>query len=370
MDHFYKDYIVERDYIGKPDSSWVQPGDKRVQVGFITPKDTRAKNVVVKWGDGDSVVFPIDYKVDRQTYIINNLNEQSYVFNLFTKSEDGLLSLPTELSTTVYGDNFRLSMKDRELSHTVVFPDSVAIIWKPLSVDYLFGSEVEYQDKAGAIKKVMVRPNTNISILKDVDTSKDMIVKTAFLPNEKAFEYFYTPSLAVNTVNSQRRSLKLVSTAYTDAEFIDFKYVRVFLESAIPGPFGKDIDLCYTLGGSSRSNLITIDGTGFSAFATAWQSNIGVWGVRNVGRLKVLKGAAAVSMYNNLDETNRSQMAAAYTNGIATEANRVFPLAVDDIVLLNSSDRKIYVAMRVTATPSSTAGVYGTLSFDFKVSRL
>ena len=370
MDHFYKDYIIERDYVGKPDSSWVKPGEKRVQIGILTPRDPRAKDLVIKWGDSDSAVYPINYAVNSQLFVVENLLEQDYVFSLYTKDQTGLRSLPTELSCPVYGDNFRLTMKERELSHAVIFPDSVALLWKSLAVDYLFGTEVQYVDKTGGIKKFMVTPSTSISILKDMDPTKAISLKTAYMPHEKSFEYMYTSAVNVNPISAQRRSFTLVSSTYTDAEYIDFKYARYFLESGVPSPYGRDIDLCYTLGAGSRSNLITIDGTGFGAFAAAWQNNINVWSVRNVARMKVLKGADAVAMYEGLDEMNRDQMAAAYTNAVGAESIRVYPLALNDIILLNSSDRKLYVAMKVTGIPPSTSGVYGTLSFDFKVSRL
>lgn len=369
MDHHYKDYIIERTYIGKPDSIWVQPGDKRVQIGLITPQDAEARDLIVRWNNTDSLVFPIDHDVERQSVIIDNLEERDYVFNAYTTDRKGLRSLPMELSTTVAGDVFRSTIQDRTLSHSVVFPDSIALLWNAMSSETLFGVEVEFTDNAGAKQQVFSRSSTLVSTFQDADPNEPISVRTVFRAHPNAFEYFYTDPVNVDLIATKRNSLTLVSSGYTNAEFIDFNFVRVFLESDVPRPLGGDIDMCYTLGAGSRSNLFTIDGTGFAAFAETWQVAMNFWPVRNVARLKLNRGAAAVELYNELDEMDRTQMVAAYDNSTVTGLNRVSGLLVNDVILLYSSDRDLYVAIKVVSVPPATSGVYGTLGIEFKISR-
>ncbi|GGH08980.1 hypothetical protein GCM10011418_06730 [Sphingobacterium alkalisoli] len=369
MDHFYEDYIIERTYIGKPDSIWVQPGDQRVQIGMLTPKDAEARDLIIRWNSTDSMVFPIDHDVESQSVIIDNLEERDYVFNAYTIDRKGHRSLPMELSTTVAGPAYRTTITHRELDYSIIFRDSVALVWKAMSSETLFGVEIDFTDKAGVQQKTLVSSSTFASVVRDADPNESISVRTVFRAHPNAFEYFYTDPVEVDLVATKRNTLTLVSSAYTNAEYIDFHWVRVFLEADVPRPTGTDIDMCYTLGSGSRSNLFTMDGTGFGVFASAWQSAISFWPVRNVARLKLNRGTAAVELYNELDEMDRTQMVAAYENSAATGLNRVSGLLVDDVILLHSSDRDLYVAIKVVSVPPATAGVYGTLGIEFKISR-
>lgn len=154
-----------------------------------------------------------------------------------------------------------------------------------------------------------------------------------------------------------------------DAPTFGVLYVQTFLEANVPTPVGADIDMCYALGAGSRGNMFAMDGTGFSAFASAWQAAINAWDVRNVARLKLNRGEDALTLYEGLDENNRTQMIAAYENSSATASTRLSSLMVDDIILLHSSDRGLYVAMKVLATPPAVSGAPGNFTVEIKVSR-
>lgn len=370
MDYYYKDYIIERNYVGKPDSIWIHPGDQRVQIGMLTPKDAEAKEWIIRWDTKDSLVVPIDREVPEQTVIIDKLEERDYVFNAYTSDQKGKRSLPMELSCPVYGPAFRGTIQNRVLSHSVVFPDSVALVWNPMVSNTLYGVEIRYTDKAGVEQTTSMSSGSLVNIVKDVDLTVPVSVRTMFRPHVNAFDYFYTAPQTVDIATTGRHSLILVSDAYQNAEYIDFKFARVFLEADVPKPLGPDIDMAYTLGGSSRSNLFTMAGEGFKAFADNWQAAINFWRIRNAGSLKLDRTAGALATYNGLDEMNRTQMVAAYENSTANPLDRISSLRVNDVIYLHSKDRDIYVAMKVTGVPPAVSGAYGTFSFDFKVSRL
>src|SRR5690606_17197972 len=189
MDHYYKDYVIERTYVGKPDSIWVQPGDQRVRIGILTPKDAEAKDLVISWGT-DSMVVPIDHNVERQFILVEDLEERDYVFNAYTIDRKGNRSLPIELSTTVYGDAFRNTMRERNLSYSVVFPDSIAIIWTEATLlpEALLGNEIEFTDNAGVKQNIFVPRTQMITMLHDADPDKAITLKSAYRPHANAFE--------------------------------------------------------------------------------------------------------------------------------------------------------------------------------------
>ena len=368
MDHYYKDYIIERKYVGKPDSVWVETGDNKVRIGIRTPKDAEAKQIIVKW-DGDSAKFAINHNIAQQYFVIDNVSEGSHVFNINTSDDKGLYSVPMELSTTVYGELFKSTLNARELSHSIKFTDSVRLIWKNMASEIVEGTEVAYTSKSGEATKVLTDFSNTVDMIKDVDLTKPITYRTAYKPSENSYEYFYTAEEVLDLEATKKNKLTLVSSAYTNAEFIDFNNVQVYLEAEVNDALKKTIDLCYTLGSGSRSNFMTINGTGFGAFAAAWQTNIDLWSTRNAGLMKLDRSTDRLTKYENLDELDRNSMVNAYNNAMPAALNRVSALLVDDIIYLNSSTRGIYVAMKVLAVPPPTAGAYGPIEVEFKVSR-
>lgn len=370
MDHYYKDYVVERTYIGKPDSIWVQPGNQRVQIGILTPKDPAATKLVVRYG-GDSSVMNIDRTIDVNTMLIENLDERDYLFNAYTVDDSGNRSLMMELNTPVFGSSFASTLRERTFSHSVRFGDSLAVVWNSAALfpENFIGTELGFTDRSGESHIVFVSKDDNVSILHNPDINLPVTIQSLYSPHENAFENFYTTAEELDVVASRRTSLTFSSTTYTDAMYIDFKYVQMYLEANVPTPVGADIDMCYALGAGSRGNLFSMDGTGFSAFASNWQAAINAWDVRNYARLKLDRTAAAKDLYEALDENNRQQMIDAYEGSAGAASTRLSSLAVGDIIFLHSADREIYVAMKVVGTPPAVSGALGDFTIEFKVSR-
>lgn len=370
MDHYYKDYVIERTYIGKPDSIWVQPGNQRVQVGILTPKDPAATQLVVRWG-ADSAVMNIDRSKDENSILIENLDERDYLFNAYTVDESGNRSLIMELNAPVFGSNFASTLRERTFSHSVRFGDSLAVVWNSAALfpENFVGNELAFTDKSGNTKTVFVAKDDNVTILHSPDVALPVTIQSVYSPHENAFENFYTTAEELDVVASRRTSLTFSSTTYTDAMYIDFKYVQMYLEANVPTPVGADIDMAYALGAGSRGNLFTMDGTGFSAFSSNWQAAINAWDVRNYARMKLDRTETANDLYEALDENNRQQMIDAYDNAAGAASTRLSSLAVGDIIFLNSADRGIYVAMKVVGTPPAVSGALGDFTIEFKVSR-
>lgn len=369
MDYYYKDYLIDREYIGIADSIWVQPGDQRAKVSMTTPSDSQAKLWIIKWDQSDSLIIDIDHNKEIQSTIIEGLEERAYIFNSYTSDEQGKRSLNMELSTNIYGDVYRAQMQNRPFSHTMTFPDSVAIIWNSLTQETLYGVEIEFTDQEGIKQTVLSPASEAVSIIHNADLSNLITVKTAFLPEENAFEYFYTDPTVIDLEATRKTTFTFSSEGYQDAAYIDFNLARSFGQNNIPSPTGEVLDLCYALGSGTRANLLTMDSPSFSAFSADWLALISTWSKRNTGEMKLNRGADALTLYTSLEETNREQMKDAYENSSGTPGTRLYSLMTDDIILLHSVDRDLYVAMRVLEVPPPEAGTLGDFVVEFKVSR-
>ena len=367
MDHFYKDYIISRTFTGKPDSIWIQPGHNRVQISWLTPKDPAAKDVVVYWNSGaDSVKVPIDRTVDTARLIIDNLEETDYSFNAYMKDDVGNRSVVMELNTPVYGDIFQSTVREREANHTAIFPDSTVIIWNALQSDTFYGNEIEYTDNAGNTKTAFAPANAVTTTLKDVNNSKPVSIRTVFLPEPNAVDAFYAEDKTVDLIEGEMHSIQLGAPEWQATEYIDFKLVRVFGADDVPDPKAVDIDMAHTMGASSKHNIFSMDGDGFSAFSGDFQALIDSWLTNNVGILTYVGGdAAAQAIYDGLVETDRTQMVAAFESAKASEGEetRLTLLEEGDIIFLHSVDRDLYVAMKVTSSGELN------LDLELKISR-
>lgn len=369
MDHLYKDYIIERNYVGKPDSIWIQPGDQRVQIGILIPRDAEAKDLVIRWDESDSLVVAIDRSAEKQFVIIDNLEERSYLFDAYTRDGGGKRSLPMELNTNVYGDVYRSTIQDRDFSHSVVFPDSIALLWEAAQQETLYGMEIEFTDRDGQEQKILSLASALISVFQNADVDKPISVRSVFRPQTNAFEYFYTEPILVDLAATKRNTLTFTSRGYEDAAFVDFNLVRTFGQEEVPNPTGAVLDMCYALGSGSRGNLLTMNSPSFSLFSANWQGLISSWSVRNEASMKLNRGVAAVALYDGLDEQDRDQMIAAYENSAAVANTRLTILTVNDVVLLHSEDRDLYIAIKVLATPPAQSGTFGNFVIEFKISR-
>ena len=369
MDHYYKDFLIDREYIGIADSIWIQPGDQRAKISMTTPSDSQAKLWIIKWDEADSLVVDIDPEQAIQSTIIEGLEERPYIINAYTSDGQGKRSLNMELNTNIYGDVFRAQIQDRPLSHTMAFTDSVAFIWNLLIHETLFGVEIEFTDTEGVNQTILTPASEALSIIHDADQSQEISVKTAYLPEENAFEYFYTEPTVIDLEATKKNTFTFSSTGYQDAAYVDFNLARSFGQDDIPSPTGAVLDLCYALGSGTRANLLTMDSPSYSAFDANWLALISTWSKRNAGLMKLNRGPEALDLYTNLDENNRVQMQEAYETSSATPSDRLYSLMVDDVILLHSVDRGLYVAMKVLEVPPAISGAQGDFTVEFKISR-
>lgn len=370
-DHFYKDYIIERTYVGKIDSVKIMPGENRMKLLWLNSKDLSAKNLIVYWNDKkDSVLTPINNKTDTSSFIIDNLEEGDYTFNIVSTDAKGNRSLPIEKNTTIYGKTYKNGLINQGIDHVVLFKDSAVILWNYVQVEpLLLGNEIEYTDKDNKKQVVFAPLNSLITTIYNVDTAKIASARSLYKPDPKALDDIYSKTVEYKLSEMQVHSLRLVSnSSWEEAEFIDFKLVRVFKADEIPSPQAQDIDLSHLRGGGSKHNLFTINSPNFSAFASSYQASVDAWDIQNKAEMIFIGGGTeANAIYDGLDANDIAAMEQAYQNAenvYGAGTDRLTKLNTGDIVLIHSEDRELYVAIKVAYSEPD-----GIMDLEFKVTR-
>ena len=370
-DHFYKDYIIERTYVGKVDSVWIKPGENRMKMYWLNSKDLSANKLVLYWNDNkDSVIAPIDHAQDTGSFLLNNLEEGDYLFNIISTDTKGNRSLPIEKSVTIYGNTYRNGLLNQGIDHVVLFRDSAIILWNSIGTKtLLMGNEITYTDKDNKEQIVFAPHNSLITTIYNVDTTKEASVRSLYKPDGKALDDIYSNSAEFRLAEKEIHSFRLVSnSAWENGELIDFKLVRKFTESNMPSPKAKDIDICHLRGGGSKHNFLTINSANYSAFGSSYQDAVNSWSIRNKSvMIKMGNGTQAKNVYDGLNEFDKDGMEEAFENakmeyGAGTE--RLTLLNTGDIILIHAIDRQMYIAVKVAYSEPD-----GIMDIEFKVSR-
>ncbi len=117
MDSIHERYLDgEIVYSGKLDSIQVRPGYYRAQIDGQTTFLGNSKKVYVEFDDRKES-FQIDEELnDIFSFIIENLDEQTYEFDIQTEDEYGNLSIPQVVSGKSVGNTFISNQESRKLS--------------------------------------------------------------------------------------------------------------------------------------------------------------------------------------------------------------------------------------------------------------
>lgn len=371
MDYYYKDLVEmgDRIYVGKPDSTWVSSGNKRLKVGWLNPSDPNATKISAYWNNNrDSIIADIDHSKDRGHLYIEGLEEGAYTVNVFTGDNKGNRSVPIERNAEVYGDNFQQALRDRDISHAVILRDSTVIFWDEIfEEDPIVSSEVMYFDLDGQAQKAVIAINARQVSLYNVDTTREISVRSNFLPEPTAVDTFRTEFYEDRLFDLQRHSLTLRGTGSSNPDFIDFAMVTVH-DNTYAETNPARIDMVHLRGKNSRHNFISIsNSSGLGSFSSGLRDNIEGWDVRNETKFINLGDKATNhALYNGLDENDRVGMKAAFEDAAANKSpsGRLTKIDEGDIVLLHSVDRDIYVAIKVTQEEAT-----GIMAIEFKISR-
>lgn len=192
MDHYYASYAKKaHEYAGRLDTVLVRPGHNRIQLSWEFT-DPNLEQVMIYWNDKtDSAIVKVEANIFNGSKIIQNLPEQTYSFEIFTKDKSGNFSIPVAGLGRSYGELYLSSLYNRVYRDIKNQDDGPEIEWVPESSPLIVGTEIRYSTSDG--EKLVVLPmGVNYSKLNGYLYDTEMEFRTMHIPELNAIDTFYS----------------------------------------------------------------------------------------------------------------------------------------------------------------------------------
>jgi len=190
----------EISYPGILDSAKVLAGNKRVMVYGLFTSDPKIVKYQVFWNGKQNMVEKTITRtsgVDEVKLIIDNLTEGGINFEIRTFDNKGNISIPVNISGTVFGDNYASAIVNRVFNPATTLYNATT---KILTIDWqgidpsASVTKVEYTDINGQAASVLVTdPSATVTRINDYKTGTDIFYQTTYLPQKGAIDTFTVP---------------------------------------------------------------------------------------------------------------------------------------------------------------------------------
>lgn len=210
MDEGYKDFINDGEisYTGKIDSLHIYSGKNRVKVEGLIISDPKVSEVRIFWNNRrDSVVEPINRTagVDQLSVVIPNLVENIYNFEVFTYDKIGNRSVAVSQIGITYGVNYEATLTAAIMNRKVVLAQStganLSVTFEALN-DFTktsVYSKLVYTATDETQKELLIQTDKLNVAITDYKTGTEIKYSTAYKPNVKSIDVFYTAEMSFAT---------------------------------------------------------------------------------------------------------------------------------------------------------------------------
>ncbi|WP_430972150.1 DUF4998 domain-containing protein [Sunxiuqinia rutila] len=210
MDDTHKEYIEEREtiYLSKPVDVKSYAGEGRLKLSWTIINGYREKSIIGYYNNGaDSfqVATPTLSDTTKMEYILDGLDEGDYAFNLYCKDEKANRSIKSIVYGAVFGNRYRLQIQPRAIKNTSLdINSSLHIEWLSYGSGAIL-SEIRYFNRLGENLTINVPITENRTSIVEIDSDKEIMTRTAFLPQPAAIDTFYTEWTTVDLTASRSR---------------------------------------------------------------------------------------------------------------------------------------------------------------------
>ncbi len=211
QNYLHEKYLEDGEtvYIGKVDSMIAYPGNYRIKFRWRVGNDPRTTKTVIYWDEREkSVEVPLNAIADStgklwDETIIENMEENDYVFEFEMQDEQGNISMSSEITASVLGDLYTENIRKRGVDEIAKLETSeMEIKWNKVNNKELIYSVVEFE-KDGNIVKQQVPNEDNKSYVSGLSTGDTIHIYSCYLP-ENGLDTFATAKVAYVMPKFQR----------------------------------------------------------------------------------------------------------------------------------------------------------------------
>ena len=193
--HFWDD--GEKIYPAAADSLKMYSGKNRAVLSWIINGDPNITEAVILWENrSDSLVVPLQTTggVDSISISIDDLQERTYSFDIYTYDNKGNRSIPRSIVGSVYGDVYANSLLNRYIMSAFYVDDTLTISWASQADESLIGTELTYKNlSTGLYESITVDNEDEITVIGSFDSSDPVIkYRTVYVP-PMSIDTFYSP---------------------------------------------------------------------------------------------------------------------------------------------------------------------------------
>lgn len=205
MDETYKDFLANSDklYPGKVDSVQTFTGKERIKFKFLLSSDPKVTHLRIFWnGKLDSVDVQVEpgeigqYK----EVLIPSVPEGDQTFYIITYDHNNTASVPTEVFSKIYGNNFLNKLSNRYLVSSSHYEgNNIDIQWDIPNISYAdVKVKVYYETTGGKQQSVIVPMDAMSTVLTDYQKGKSFSYQTYIRPDSTCMDEFETKIIEQN----------------------------------------------------------------------------------------------------------------------------------------------------------------------------
>ncbi len=195
----YQEYLEggEIIYPGKADSIQVHPGKYRVELQWLIMSDPSVSSATVYWNNKQNfqkVAISRTTGIDTVKVILNDMEEQTYTFEVYTLDNEGNQSVKTEVVGTVYGDKYRSTLLNRAIrSYNYSEEEGLTLHWEKADAGTV-AEEIAYMDVNNHNRVLSFPVEQENVLLEGYNPDLGFNLSTVFMPDSMAIDTFKTVS--------------------------------------------------------------------------------------------------------------------------------------------------------------------------------
>ncbi|MFV0593231.1 MAG: DUF4998 domain-containing protein [Draconibacterium sp.] len=198
MEDIHDKFLDDGDiiYAPKPLEAQTFAGKNRIKIKYYLVNAVNVNKCVIEWNDGaDSQTQDISPNVptDSIEFLINNLEEKSYLFKVYTIDKNGNRSVKEQVTGSVYDARYQAGLTNRPILSIEGggTADSVLITWGSAPQG---NTKVEYSytNREGQLVTKTLTPDLDKAVIRGWESESTLTYKSYYIPEEAAIDTFAT----------------------------------------------------------------------------------------------------------------------------------------------------------------------------------